>query len=134
MGTVFGEPASKANSRKKVIINGKTRFIRSAKALGLSADWDIQWPKMSHRNTALMEGDIRASFWLYYASRRPDLDESIILDLLEGRAYRNDRQVRERHTYWRLDKNQPRSVFLLAPMESDPCESPDGCCVQAALL
>ena len=33
MFTVFGEPASKANSRKLVTLHGKPRFIKSKKAI-----------------------------------------------------------------------------------------------------
>ena len=45
---------------------------------------------------------------IYYASRRPDLDESLVLDLLQGVTYLNDRQVKEKHIYWGLDKENPR--------------------------
>ena len=50
---------------------------------------------------------------IYYASRRPDLDESLILDLLQDVAYTNDRQVKERHIYWGLDKANPRAEILV---------------------
>jgi hypothetical protein len=32
----------------------------------------------------------------------------LILDLLQGVAYENDRQVKEKHIYWGLDKENPR--------------------------
>lgn len=54
---------------------------------------------------------------IYYASRRPDLDESLILDLMQDRVYENDRQVKERHTYWRLDPENPRSEIIVEKME-----------------
>jgi len=37
------------------------------------------------------------------------LDESLILDLMQGVVYENDRQVKERHTYWHLDPESPRA-------------------------
>jgi len=46
---------------------------------------------------------------IWYATRRPDLDESVILDALEGYAYVNDRQVKEKHIYHALDKENPRA-------------------------
>lgn len=63
-----------------------------------------------------------AHITIWYASRRPDLDESLILDLLQvdEKKYRdtkgvilNDRQVREKHVYWRLDPANPRCEIKL---------------------
>jgi Holliday junction resolvase RusA-like endonuclease len=50
---------------------------------------------------------------IWYASRRPDLDESLILDLMQERIYLNDRAVKERHAYWHLDKENPRSEIVV---------------------
>lgn len=48
---------------------------------------------------------------IHYASRRPDLDESVILDAMQGIVYVNDRQVKQRMAYWGLDKDMPRAVI-----------------------
>jgi len=53
------------------------------------------------------------TMWIYYASRRPDLDESLILDLLQGLVYLNDRQVKERHVFWGLDPDRPRAEMII---------------------
>lgn len=106
---IFGEPASKANSRRVVRIGTMSRVIKSQKALNYSDLFRQQVPKMER----LMEGEIRMTIHIWYASRRPDLDESLILDLLQGLVYVNDRQVRERHTYWHLDKDCPRVELLI---------------------
>ena len=50
---------------------------------------------------------------IYYASRRQALDESLILDLLQERAYKNDRSVKARITRWHLDRVNPRSVVRI---------------------
>ena len=65
-----------------------------------------------------MSGDIRMTMWIYYASRRPDLDESLILDLLQGVVYLNDRQVKERHVYWGLDPEKPRAEIIIEQIPS----------------
>lgn len=57
---------------------------------------------------------------IHYASRRPDLDDSIILDAMQGAIYVNDRQVKERHIYWALDKTNPRSEIWITKV-GDPC-------------
>ena len=106
--TILGEPASKANSRKMVYVRGKPMFIKSAKALGYADAFKLQAPRCQ-----LLEGDVAVHMKIWYASRRPDLDESLILDLLQGVAYTNDRQVREKHIYWGLDRDNPRTEILV---------------------
>jgi Holliday junction resolvase RusA-like endonuclease len=46
---------------------------------------------------------------IYYASRRPDLDESVILDCMEKYIYSNDRQVKEKVIRHGLDKENPHT-------------------------
>lgn len=106
---ILGEPASKANSRRWT---GKF-FIKSAKALAYAEKFKQQCPVLE----PLMEGDLRVDITIYYASRRPDLDESLILDLMQGCIYVNDRQVRERHAYWGLDKENPRAEITVTCRE-----------------
>jgi Holliday junction resolvase RusA-like endonuclease len=118
---IFGEPASKANSRRVVRYGGMSRLIKSKKALTYSDVFLQQCPVLPN----LMEGDLRVTMHIYYASRRPDLDESLILDLMQGCVYLNDRQVKERHTYWHLDPDSPRSEILIESIpEVAPKKSP----------
>lgn len=106
---IFGEPASKANSRKVVTIGGMPRVIKSSKALAYSESFRKQAVPIS----PLIETDVRVTIKIFYASRRPDLDESLILDLLQGVFYVNDRQVKEKHIYWGLDKDCPRAEIVV---------------------
>lgn len=106
---VYGEPASKANSRKLVRFGGMSRLIKSEKALSYSEAFKQQVKPL----LKLMSGDLRVTMWIHYASRRPDLDESLILDLMQGLVYENDRQVKERHTYWGLDPENPRAEIII---------------------
>jgi Holliday junction resolvase RusA-like endonuclease len=101
---VLGEPASKANSRKMVLIGGSPRLIKSSKALSYASAFKLQ----AKPAAKLLTGDVAVHIRIWYASRRPDLDESLILDLLQDVAYENDRQVKEKHIYWGLDKENPR--------------------------
>lgn len=105
--TVLGEPASKANSRQLVHIKGRPAFIKSAKARAYVKDFQWQCPKLD----PLLTGDLSVHIKIFYASRRPDLDESVILDAMQGLIYENDRQVKEKHIYHGLDKENPRSVI-----------------------
>lgn len=91
-------------------IGGMSRLIKSAKALTYSDVFKRQVQDM-HINP--VHGDVRVTMHIWYASRRPDLDESLILDLLQGVAYVNDRQVKEKHIYWGLDKENPRAEIIV---------------------
>jgi hypothetical protein len=111
--TILGEPASKANSRRVVRIGGMSRVIKSAKALSYADFFKHQCQPL----VPLLDGDVRVTLHIYYASRRPDLDESLILDLLQDVVYINDRQVKEKHIYWHLDPENPRTDILVEPMD-----------------
>jgi Holliday junction resolvase RusA-like endonuclease len=106
---IFGEPASKANSRRVVRFGGMSRLIKSKKALSYSDVFKQQCKPLA----TLMTGDLRITLHIYYASRRPDLDESLILDLMQGLIYETDRQVKERHCYWGLDPENPRTEMII---------------------
>lgn len=108
--TIFGEPASKANSRRWT---GKF-FIKSQKALDYSKEFKRQCPVID----PMLEGDLRITMTIYYASRRPDLDASLIFDLMQGMIYLNDRQLKEQHLYWGLDKNNPRAEILVEVIDA----------------
>jgi Holliday junction resolvase RusA-like endonuclease len=110
---VKGEPASKANSRRLVQRGGKPMFIKSAKALSYAELFAYQVKPLPQ----MIEGEVRLDIWIYYSTQRPDLDESLILDLLQGKVYANDRQVRERHVYHLTDKYDPRVVILAQPRD-----------------
>ena len=110
---IFGEPASKSNSRRMVRLGGVSRLIKSEKALNYSDVFKQQCGPLAK----LMTGDLRVTLHIYYASRRPDLDETLILDLMQGLIYENDRQVKERHAYWGLDPENPRAEILIERIE-----------------
>ena len=110
--SILGEPASKANSRRLVFIGGKPRFIKSKKALLYSRDFDLQCPVRKN----LFEEDLSIAIKIYYRTRRPDLDESLILDLLEGKVYKNDRSIKSKYVEHGLDKEHPHSVIVISSL------------------
>lgn len=112
---VRGEPASKANQRRLVLRGNKPMFIKSSKAMAYAEAFALQVRPLKE----LMEGPLRVDMWIYYATQRPDLDESLILDLLQGKVYLNDRQVRERHVYHYIDKEDPRVEIAVSPRDED---------------
>jgi len=117
MTTIFfiihGEPASKANSRKLVTIKGRPAFIKSEKARKYVKQFEEQCPQMGD---SMFLDDVEVEMTVFYASRRPDLDESVILDCMQGFIYKNDRQVKRKIITWGLDKKNPRSEITVRLM------------------
>jgi Holliday junction resolvase RusA-like endonuclease len=112
--TIYGEPCSKANSRRHVARKSKAgkpfmASIKSKKALGYLEAVEAQVKPMK----VMLEGDLKFTATIYYASRRPDLDASLILDALQGRVYANDRQVKEIVLYHGIDRVNPRAEITV---------------------
>ena len=105
MFTILGEPASKANSRKIVLFGKRPAVIKSEKARRYLKQFESQCGILDE----LFEGDVGVEMTIFYASRRPDLDESLILDAMEKKIYGNDRQVKEKVIRHGLDKENPHA-------------------------
>ena len=110
---VYGEPASKANSRKIVRFGKRMAIIKSQKARDYEKKFAEQCPKLEN----LIETNVKVELIIYYASRRPDLDESVVLDCMQGKIYVNDRQVKQKVVYWGLDRERPRTHVRVSPLE-----------------
>lgn len=92
-------------------------MIKSAKALNYV---DVFKQQVSGSYHEPLIGDVSVTMTIWYASRRPDLDESLILDLLQDVAYLNDRQVKEKHIFWGgVDKENPRCEITVAQLVRD---------------
>ena len=125
---ILGQPCSKANSRRLVSFGKRPAVIKSKDALAYERDARRQIPGMAR---LMFQGPVRVTLRLYYASERPDLDESIVLDVLQplyakiGRkrvmtqrgVYLNDRQVREKHVFHGIDKKNPRAEIMVEALE-----------------
>tara|TARA_R100001463_G_scaffold26360_1_gene61806 strand:- start:1264 stop:1629 length:366 start_codon:yes stop_codon:yes gene_type:complete len=112
---VKGQCYSKANSRRLVQIGGKPRFIKSKQALKYSEDFAWQCPQQE--TLIPKEKDVSVTITIYYQNRRPDLDESLILDLMQGRIYENDRSVKEKHIFHGIDKENPRAEIEVSVID-----------------
>jgi Holliday junction resolvase RusA-like endonuclease len=124
--TILGEPASKANSRKLVTLRNRPAFIKSEKARDFEVMAQLQIPASAR---VMLEGELKATIRIFYASERPDLDESVVLDVLQAKfqgkgkqracvrrgVYLNDRKVRERHVYHGIDRKNPRVEIEIEP-------------------
>lgn len=128
---VYGEPASKANQRRLMRNKntGKPMFIKSEKALNYEADFQRQCPQLDPPIT----DEVKVTMTIYYASNRPDLDESVILDCMQSvtvkhptkkreriivrnNIYRNDRLVVHKDIRKGIDKQNPRAEIKVEPI------------------
>lgn len=113
---IIGEPASAKNSRQIVSHGGKPRLIKSRKALGYTKLFDSQCPVLD----PLILDDVFVVVDVWYASRRPDLAcMDIIMDLLQTKVYKNDRQVKATMSLWNLDRERPRVRVRVRRIESE---------------
>lgn len=140
--TILGEAASKANSREIGTIKYRDdetgemkvrpQVRKSDKALSFEKNALKQVPPIFRLQLTCL---VAVTLRMYYASERPDLDESIVLDVLQDRyksfksgntkirklvqkgVYVNDRQVREKHVYHEIDKRNPRVEIFIEPLE-----------------
>lgn len=157
--TILGEPASKSNQRQIVTFPTKATHcrecytprqpgakacacgesftrpsvIKSKKARDYERDALLQIPPAARMR---LEGPVRVTLHVFYASERPDLDESVILDVLQDRftgrgeqrvlvqrgVYRNDRQVREKHVYHAIDRKNPRAEVEVEALTAQQAE------------
>lgn len=131
--TILGEPASKANQRKIVTFGDRPALIKSDKARRYERDALRQIPPVARLR---LEGPIEVEIRIWYASERPDLDESVVLDVLQDRwsgrgedrrlvqagVYRNDRQVRRKLVEHAIDRANPRAEVVVRPMHAQQGE------------
>lgn len=101
--------------------------VKSPEAQEFEAAAILQIPYMARQ---MLEGDVRATIKIYYMTARPDLDESIVLDVMQAKyqgkgkarvlvrkgVYINDRQVKEKHIYHGIDKKNPRVEIQIEPL------------------
>ena len=112
---VMGDLASKSNSRQLVRFGSRPAFIKSAKARGYVDDFlrQVRRPKEAYAGPVALFADV------HYASRRPDLDISLLQDAIQAAGLiKNDRQVVQIFTAKFLDPGKPRVFFYLEAIEA----------------
>jgi Holliday junction resolvase RusA-like endonuclease len=123
------------SARQVLAMDDKSRpaLIKSSKARNYEDAAVLQIPPEAKQ---MLTGPVRMTIRIFYASERPDLDESVVLDVLQAKygpvvkdkprelirkgVYINDRQVRERHVYHGIDKANPRAEIEVEPLQPQP--------------
>jgi Holliday junction resolvase RusA-like endonuclease len=108
--------------------------IKSEKARDYERAAMKQIPKSAR---VALTGPVRVTLRIFYASERPDLDESVVLDVLQSKyhnvrrnggkpvreciyrgVYINDRQVRQKFVMHGIDRANPRTEVRIEPLEA----------------
>jgi len=129
--TILGEQAQKGNQRRIVTsrMSLKPVLIKSAKALAWyhSATLQLKAAGIMGRDAAIFTEPVRLTVHAYYASNRPDLDATVLQDVLQSRymgagkkrklclagVYENDRLVKELHLFHHIDAECPRAEVCI---------------------
>lgn len=111
---ILGECASLKNSRRHVPGRSKAG---TAYTLCLPSKKCDDWMRSARLQLSaarpLITDPVAMLVTCYYASERPDLDESAVMDALQGRLIENDRQIREKHVFHAIDRDNPRGEIEL---------------------
>ena len=119
---IAGQPPRKSNSRR-IVTNrrtGKPMVIKSREARDWTDAAARQIPASAKKRVGSAERPLAITFWVRYASRRPDLSVELILDLLEkAGVISNDRHVYEFHAYKEFDRDDPGVEILIQEAHLD---------------
>lgn len=144
---IIGQPASKANSRAIVPrkVRSKSTGDLVSRPMSIKSEAAREYEKACLKQVPpkarqRLEGPMRVSIRIWYASERPDLDESVILDCVQDRyawakrgtgekrvlvhrgVYRNDRQVRQKVMLHGIDRTNPRAHIVIEPLQAQQLE------------
>ena len=111
---IHGEASSKSNSPMLTRRKGKAAvgLVSSKGAQRFKRDCARCIPILKEPWTC----DVKVTATLFYGSRHKDLDPSLVYDCMQKKVIMNDRQIKEQHTYWRLDKQHPRCEVVVEPI------------------
>lgn len=108
---IYGEPCAKANSRIMIFRNGNPRCIKNKASQDYVASF-IQQVRVL--KIPELKGDVALHCVIAYKSYRKDLDESLIMDCLQkSGVLKNDRQIKEKHIYHSINRDNPQATIIL---------------------
>lgn len=115
---IWGSPQSKSNSRriihKKIRGRSRTLSIKSVAAM----EYAHAFREQCKPEPVLLSGDLELTVKIKYRSWQSDLDESLIMDLLQGLIYHNDRQIKIKHIYHEgTDQEAPYAHITVRELE-----------------
>ena len=117
---VLGQLPRKSNGRRKTRWGG---LIKSQDALDYEVSFIFQIPNELRLH---LTDKISLTATIYYRSNRSDLSDELLCDCIEKAGIiKNDRQIKEKHLYCRVDKENPRVEFELKIIGDEDFNSTD---------
>jgi len=114
--TIRGEPTPQARLHDVVLTDGVARLIKSRPA----RVWqNLAVPQLLNRRPSRpLSRDLALDCHFWSSARRPPIDEGLVIEVLERAAIiAHGRQIREKHVFAAIDRDDPRVVVSLAPAE-----------------
>ena len=128
--TIIGQLYSKSNSRQIVFHGKHPSVIKSAEALNYVKASTLQL-KIQLGSSETIEGYIRLDIDVFYSSKKPDLDVSLLMDVMQRQidrktkivlfrgVYKNDRQVAICNAKKFIDRKNPRVVVRITELTKE---------------
>lgn len=118
---IKGSYVSMKNSKRIVRFGNRIASIKKQKAL----DWEQLAAMQIRPAKEPYLGPVALIGHFYYDNVRADLDENLLKDFLQirkpgkpcAKLVKDDNQIKRHDTIWMLDKQNPRVVFALIPLE-----------------
>lgn len=110
--TIYGQPPSKSNSYRVVLIKGHGALAKQK----LLKEYEEKFFMMCPLRGKKITRRFKLEMDVYFRSDLPDLDNSlkVVLDALQGcGAIKNDRLCAEIHARKLIDKENPRIEFVI---------------------
>lgn len=116
---ITGQLFSKSNSRMLIQKRGRTISVKSVKAQKAFSDMVLQLKAQWHGQKAIPE-PAELCVWVYYPSRRQDLDISLLMDALQAAGVvKNDRHIFRIKATKIIDPDFPRMEVTVRPMQEE---------------
>ena len=117
--TIRGEPTPQARSHDVVVIDGVARLVTSRPARLWQNRAVPQLLNRRPRRPLVSDLVLDCRFWS--SAHRPPIDEGLVIEVLERAAIiAHGRQIREKHVFAAVDRDDPRVTVALAPAEVRP--------------
>jgi hypothetical protein len=117
--TIRGEPTPQARLHDVVVTDGVARLVKSWPARVWQNRAVPQLLNRRPRRPLALDLVLDCRFWS--SAQRPPIDEGLVIEVLERAAIiAHGRQIREKHVFAAVDRDNPRVTVSLAPTEMRP--------------
>ena len=122
--TVYGQLPSMKNRRILKVIKGRIMSFKNPEAQRYVKDFLKQIPGNLQ---VRYDTPVRLTALIFYKTKRPDLDESLLMDCLESSSIiTNDRLIWDKQILKYFDKHIPRITFYVEKLTNKEISKHEG--------